>query len=291
MQRQAKSTWTILIIAVFVSAIVYLVLIQLNQIETSTTQKAIGYKLDKEKKALATLQFNLSDPEQAPPELKNLVMKGFQIVLNTPQEVPAYAGDRLSCTNCHLAGGNTLGGKGGGISLAGIAASYPKYNEKAAKVIDLPARINYCFTRSMNGKPLPLESEDMLALVSYLTWISKGFPIYEKIPWIGVKSTTQKVPDPQKGKQLYMASCADCHGVDGLASADQKGEAGRPIPPVWGPQSFNDGAGMNDQGTLASFIYNNMPYLDPGLSEDDAADIAAFIREQPRPHYTPAAVH
>jgi len=60
------------------------------------------------------------------------------------------------------------------------------------------------------------------------------------------------------------------------------------FPPLWGPDSFNDGAGMARLITFANFIHFNMPhgvdYLNPQLSPEQAWDIAAYVLSQPRPH-------
>ena len=59
------------------------------------------------------------------------------------------------------------------------------------------------------------------------------------------------------------------------------------MPPLWGPDSFNDGAGMARLITIANFVHFNMPhgtdYLDPRLSVDDAWDVGAFVLSHPRP--------
>src|SRR5437868_4689265 len=59
----------------------------------------------------------LVDPETAPEKIRPLVMKGLYTMLETQKHAPAYAGDRITCTNCHFSGGNTLGGENNGISL------------------------------------------------------------------------------------------------------------------------------------------------------------------------------
>lgn len=285
MIRSLQSIWTTLLIVVLIIFFIGFLFYSVKKEDTSLTQRAIIEKKEQEREAALALEFNLSDPEQAPPGLKKLVMHGFNIMLDTPNVAKAYVGDRLSCTNCHFSAGNTLGGRAGGISLAGIVATYPLYNERFDEVIDLPTRINSCFSRSMNGRPLPLDSEEMLALITYLTWISKGFPIYDTVPWRGLKFCQQIEPNVENGKKLYATRCADCHGRNGEGGNDSKGDAGRAVPPLWGPHSFNDGAGMYMQSVLSSFIYNNMPYEELGLTEKEACDIAAFIRTQPRPTF------
>ena len=56
--------------------------------------------------------------------------------------------------------------------------------------------------------------------------------------------------------------------------------------PLWGPDSWNDGAGAARIYTLAGIIRYAMPYLDPGsLTDEDAQQLAAFINSKPRPAY------
>src|SRR5438552_18792666 len=60
------------------------------------------------------------------------------------------------------------------------------------------------------------------------------------------------------------------------------------VPPLWGGDSFNDGAGMARLITAANLLHFNMPhgvdYLNPQLSPEQAWDIAAYVISQPRPH-------
>jgi thiosulfate dehydrogenase len=136
----------------------------------------------------------------------------------------------------------------------------------------------------MNGHPLPIESQDMLAIISYLDWISARYPAHEIAPWLGVKplKSTHK-PDATQGKLLYQEFCMDCHGADGDGGNKQPGHAGKIIPSIFGKNSYNTSAGMNNLQTFASFIYHNMPLGDPGLQASEALDIAAYVHEQPRP--------
>jgi thiosulfate dehydrogenase len=59
-------------------------------------------------------------------------------------------------------------------------------------------------------------------------------------------------------------------------------------PPLWGADSFNDGAGMHRIITAANFIRANMPYGTtferPQLTAEQAFDVAAYINTQARPH-------
>ena len=96
--------------------------------------------------------------------------------------------------------------------------------------------------------------------------------------------------DPVHGKEVYAQNCVACHGATG--EGQRVGEVGDgqgyAFPPLWGPDSFNDGAGMNRLIAAANFIHSNMPngvaWDAPVLSVDDAWDVAAFVQAQPRPH-------
>ena len=75
-----------------------------------------------------------------------------------------------------------------------------------------------------------------------------------------------------------------CHGEDGagLLAAEDRSK-GYLFPPVWGPDSFNNGAGMHRVLTAARFIKARMPLGEPDLTDDQAFDVAAYINDQPRP--------
>lgn len=234
------------------------------------------------------LGFNLVDPEQAPHNIRDSVMRGYRLIMNTGHYAPDYAHNELSCTNCHFCGGDTIGGKNMGISLVGVTTIYPKFSKRSGQVISLPERINNCFQRSMNGKAPPPNSRIMNDIVNYLGWISKEVESVKNIPWLGlpeIKSSHK--PDPVAGQMNYEKCCASCHRPDGSGGGVLDEIEGKTIPPLWGPHSFNDGAGMNNIGMLAPFIYLNMPYQEARLSEEESLDIAAYIIQQKRPVFKP----
>jgi len=85
-----------------------------------------------------------------------------------------------------------------------------------------------------------------------------------------------------KGEAVYKDRCEQCHGPDGQGVEVGDKKAG----PLWGPGSWNDGAGAARVYTLAGMIRYSMPYLDPGnISDEDAQHVAAFIDSKPRPAY------
>jgi thiosulfate dehydrogenase len=55
-------------------------------------------------------------------------------------------------------------------------------------------------------------------------------------------------------------------------------------PPLWGPRSYNWGAGMARIDLAAGFVRANMPFDQPGtLTDQQARDVAAFIDSHERP--------
>lgn len=60
------------------------------------------------------LGFNLVDPEQAPHNIRDSVMRGYRLMRNTAYYAPDHANNQLACTNCHFCSGDTLGGRMGG---------------------------------------------------------------------------------------------------------------------------------------------------------------------------------
>lgn len=183
-----------------------------------------------------------------------------------------------------------MGGEQEGFSLVGVTSVYPKTLSDGS-LYTLPERINSCFLKSTNGKALPVDSEAMKAIVTYLEWISHNVAGLSKQPWLGVKKLRSgHTPNAKNGARVFKAECALCHGDDGEG---QVREDDLSYPPLWGAYSFNDAAGMNQLPTMASFIYYNMPYHEPKLSVEDAIDVAAYVISQPRPHYiessTPAS--
>jgi thiosulfate dehydrogenase len=222
--------------------------------------------------------YNPPSPREAPEAIREAVLLGYNIMMETPKYLPAYVGNKLKCVSCHFQGGITEGGKGGGLSLVGVGATYPKYRQRQEYAADLVSRTNSCLERSMNGKPLPPDSQEMAAILTYYQWISQGLPIYGDIPWLGLRPLKQTAPpDKVWGAQVFQEKCVACHG--------SLGEGTKIAPPLWGDESFNDGAGMSHSRTLSAFAFLNMPWGNPDLTEDQAWAVAAWVTSQSRPHF------
>jgi thiosulfate dehydrogenase len=193
-----------------------------------------------------------------------------------------YAGNRLSCQNCHANGGTQRNGLG----LVGITRRFPQFNARAGHAITLEDRVNGCFERSMNGKALPSEGREMKAYLAYMGWLSTDVPSGTKhMDGQGVLklASLDRWADPGIGESVFKQNCTVCHGANGLGQKAQDGKSYK-YPPLWGPDSFNDGAGMDRVRTAAGFIYANMPKDNPSLTAEEAYDVAAYIDSQDRPH-------
>ncbi len=195
-----------------------------------------------------------------------------------------FAGNNLACGNCHLQAGT----KKFGIPLFGLFGAFPHYSARLGAQITIEDRINSCMTRSMNGRPLPVDSPEMQALVAYIKFLSTGVPPGQLLPRAICRSSIGR-PIP-RGEAGYANACVACHGPNGagIRRSLPTTDLGYMMPPLWGNDSFNDGAGMARLITAANFLHFNMPhgvdYLNPQLSPEQAWDIAAYVVSQPRPH-------
>jgi thiosulfate dehydrogenase len=200
---------------------------------------------------------------------------GYELVVHTRQFAAPYVGNQLTCANCHLDAGLDPNS----ASYVGLSRAYPEYRARAGKVVTLADRINECFERSLNGKPIPQESHKLQAIVAYIEWLSKDVPAGSRMAWRGIPALpSTKPPDPLNGAKVFTSRCAFCHGADGQGTM-----AG---PPLWGAQSYSIGSDMARVSVAASFIKSNMPRTRGwALSDQDAYDVAAYMNSQPRPDF------
>jgi thiosulfate dehydrogenase len=220
-------------------------------------------------------------PETIPGDQRGEQIRlGYKIVVNTQEYGKRYVGNALNCTNCHLDAGLNPNA----ASFVGISTLYPQYRERSGRQMTLADRINECFERSMNGKPLPPDSVKLRAVVAYIEWLSQNMPPGSAVPWQGIPrlvSTYQT--DPLNGKNVFMKKCVFCHGSDGQGTIA--------APPVWGPHSYNIAADMARNSVAASFIKANMPRgWGWTVTDNEAFDVAAYINTQPRPDF-PGKIH
>ena len=226
-------------------------------------------------------------PAFAPPDesaipagpMGDLVRQGREIFVHTRQNAGAYVGNGLSCVNCHLDAGRLANAS----PLWGAYGMYPQYRKKNGHVNSYGERLQGCFMYSMNGKAPPLDSREMLALETYSYWMAQGAPLGVKLKGAGYPRvpTPPRAPDYARGQAVFSHDCALCHGADGQG---QKVAGNYVFPPLWGPDSFNWGAGMHELDKATAFIKANMPLSRGGtLSDQDAWDVAMFMDAHERP--------
>lgn len=221
--------------------------------------------------------------------LGELVKTGQAIFLETYRHPAAadYVGNRLACVHCHLDAGRLAGS----APMWAAWVAYPAYRDKTKRVDSFADRLQGCFTYSLNAEgsavaaPPPLDSEPIRALAAYGFWLARGAPTGEvKLPGRGYAPLNETAQgfDPQRGEQVYAAKCALCHGSDGAGVISAEGQV--LFPPLWGPESFNWGAGMHTIDKAAAFIEANMPFGIGGtLTDQEAWDVAAFVDAHQRP--------
>lgn len=216
------------------------------------------------------------------------LINGMRLLTETKALLPDNVGNGLNCSSCHLNGGTVAKAS----PFVGIAAQFPRYAARAGREIDLQDRINGCFKRSMNGKPVPKKSKEMQAMVAYFKWMNNGYKMDEKIPGRGIgKIDPEIVANKANGQKIYDAQCAVCHGKNGQGV--QNADGSYVFPAVWGEASFNIGAGMARTYTAAAFIKHNMPMghstkfpLGQGaLSDQEAVDVAEYFSHVKRPDF------
>lgn len=237
--------------------------------------------------------------ESTLPENENereLVIYGREIMENTSEELPEHVGNELSCASCH--GGSDLGMTQGMVGqditmipLVGTHADLPEWTNRRDRMRDSRQRLMGCFDRSMNsqdseeGTP-EYDSREMQAMEAYMQWLSEGVPTKAQPYWSHLNKAEgdERVPveeiNPVRGAELYLENCASCHGDDG------QGIEGTATA-LWGPDSFNDGAGMSRVYTSSAFIREAMPYGAPHTLTDwrDVQDIAGFMNGHDRPEF------
>jgi thiosulfate dehydrogenase len=258
----------------------------------------------------------LTDTSLDDSKLSKDIRWGYKLFTNTPLEAKAFTPSKLSCANCHL----NAGQRERSLPLVALAGMFPEYNRRSGRLYTLNDRIVDCFWRSENSTgvlardsglaargshevpgssspeyrvpspellPSPT-SKEVLAIAAYITWLARGTPIGKNPTWRGQNTIAASalIPvaslDRGRGEEIFKERCTNCHGLDGQGVAVGDKKPG----PLWGPDSWNDGAGAARVYTLAGIIRYSMPYLSPGsLTDEEAQLVAAFINSQARPAF------
>lgn len=218
-----------------------------------------------------------------------MIKYGRELVANTsqylgPKGTVSPISNGMNCQNCHLDAGTRPWGNNYGAVLS----TYPKFRARSGSIETIEKRVNDCFERSLNGKALDSSSKELKAIVSYIKFVGK-YVEKDSIPegtGIWKLKYMNRAASPEKGEPIYTEKCASCHGEYGQGIKNAEGTAFT-YPPLWGAQSYNQGAGLFRLSRLAGYIKTNMPfgttYQKPQLSDEECWDVAAFINTRPRP--------
>ncbi|MFD1009312.1 MULTISPECIES: c-type cytochrome [Oceanisphaera] len=246
------------------------------------------------------------------------VVRGYKNFVDTQSLSPQYVGNGLNCVNCH----SDAGRKENAAPLWAAYMSYPAFRSKNNKINSFEERMQGCFLYSMNGSPPDYGADALVDLSAYAYWLAQGtltgadfdpadmevpsdaellkggkrddFPFMKAYLEAGGSKEPElpgraypKAPEPEqtpdiaRGKTVFEQECSVCHGVNGEG---QKVNDRYVFPPLWGPNTYNWGAGMHRVNTAANFIQHNMPLGQPGkLTDQQAWDVATYINSRDRP--------
>jgi thiosulfate dehydrogenase len=212
-------------------------------------------------------------------EMGRAIRRGKALMASTGDSLPGSVGSGLRCFSCHLRDGTQMRA----FPLVGVYARFPQYRSRNDLVNLLEDRINDCFERSVNGRAIPRDGRDMRDLVAWMAWISRGVPPPGEVPGAGLGRIAPFAGDTARGRAVFGQICIRCHGPDGHGTSL--------APPLWGPRSFNIGAGMARLQTAAAFIRHNMPFdRAVTLTDQQAFDVAAYLVSRPRPDFARKAL-
>jgi thiosulfate dehydrogenase len=222
-------------------------------------------------------------------ETGKLIAYGRELIVHTSQYLGPNGSvqpisNGMNCQNCHLDAGT----KPFGNNYSAVASTYPKFRARSGTEETIEKRVNDCFERSLNGKALENSSHEMKAIVAYIQWLGKDVEKGKSPKGAGLVELTylDRPASTENGKIIYDEKCIVCHGKngEGIALADGTGYQ---FPPLWGPHSYNIGAGLFRLSRFAGYVKANMPlgatYDSPQLTDEEAWDVAAYVNSLPRP--------
>lgn len=215
------------------------------------------------------------------------VRYGRELMINTAYNIGPegingkYTANKMNCSNCH----QDAGTKAFSFNLLTSHENYPQYRAREGKVLTLAERVNNCIERPLSGKPLPLDSKEMVAFLSYMKWINDFTP--KNKPFTGSKNLDISFPEraasSEKGGQLYTLHCQQCHGTNGEGQM-KADNISYTYPPLWGEKAYQPGSSMHRIIKLAQWLKANMPYGKatwdkPFLTDEEALDVSAFVND------------
>lgn len=110
--------------------------------------------------------------------------------------------DAPACASCHGEGGE---------ALIGASARYPQIDSESGRLFNIEARINACRTRHQDIAPLSYESDDLLALTTYVGSLSRGVPIEIEASGPAAKHVARGRGYFFQRRGQFDLSCHQCH--------------------------------------------------------------------------------
>ena len=117
----------------------------------------------------------IQDATAAEPPLEKAIQDGKALFIHE-----TFGGNGMTCQSCHAGGGVGPGKLPGGAaipSLSNAAAIFPRFNQKANKVVTLEDQLRHCIAGGLQGKPPAYGSEHLTQLVSYVSSLAQGKPL------------------------------------------------------------------------------------------------------------------
>lgn len=282
MLKILKSNWVVVVLLLAVAVVML--------------QEFVSYRKNKTEIAVVPTDSTWEAPSLFTDQVtegkeRELVRYGEELIAHTskylgPNGSVHQLTNGMNCQNCHLDAGTRAWGN----NFGAVYATYPKFRERSGKVEDIYKRVDDCFERSLNGKAIDKNSNEMQAIYAYIKWLGKDVPKNKKPNGSGLEKLPflNRAANPEAGRQVFISKCQTCHGINGGGQMDLDGKTFA-VPPLWGQQSYNDGAGLFRLSNFAGFVKSNMPFGQashgsPVLSLEEAWDVAAFVNSQPRPH-------
>jgi cytochrome c len=102
-------------------------------------------------------EFTTKDQERWQKEYMSVVQKGRELWTS-----PQLGTNGVACAQCHPNAANTH------------PETYPKFQQQLGRVVALREMINWCIQQPLEGKPLALDSPDMVALEAYIAYERRG---------------------------------------------------------------------------------------------------------------------
>ena len=106
-----------------------------------------------------------------------------------------------NCAGCHR----------DAAAMRGVAARYPAFDASSRSVLDLEARIEQCRTQRQNAPAFGRESDDLLALATFVTHQSRGMPVNVSVDGPAREAFERgETFYRQRHGQMNLA-CTNCH--------------------------------------------------------------------------------